>query len=182
MRLLSRFRRDQRGVSAVEFAFIAPVLILIYFSVAELSQAMLAERKVAHAASAVGDLVAQVGTITSTGQNSLADVYAAATSVIAPFPTATLQLRVTSVATDANYPNDNATVAWSNGQNMSALAKGSTVTLPANLLTASQTVIMAEAKYTYTSPLSYLFKTPIVFDQTFYLRPRMTQSVVCSDC
>ena len=176
MRLLRRFRKDQRGVSAVEFAFIAPVLIIIYFSVAELCQAMLAERKVSHAASAVGDLVAQTGTTTPAG---LTDVYAAATSVISPFPAATLQLRVTSVKTDANNA---ATVDWSNGQGLSALAKGASVTLPANLLTPNQYVIMAEAKYTYTSPISYLFKTPIVFDQTFYLRPRMTTSVVCTAC
>jgi Flp pilus assembly protein TadG len=176
MRLLRRFRHDQRGVSAVEFAFIAPVLIIIYFSVAELCQAMLAERKVSHAASAVGDLVAQVGTTTPSG---LTDVYAAATSVISPFPAATLQLRVTSVKTDAS---DAATVDWSNGQGLSALGKGSSVTLPANLLAANQYVIMAEAKYTYTSPISYLFKTPVVFDQIFYLRPRMTTSVTCPTC
>ena len=176
MRLLSRFRRDQRGVSAVEFAFIAPVLILIYFSVAELSQAMLAERKVAHAASAVGDLVAQTGTTTKSG---LTDVYAAATSVLSPFSATPLQLRVTSVKTDANNA---ATVDWSNATGMTQLSNGASVTLPTNLLAANQYVIMAEAKYTYTSPLSSLFKTPIVFDQTFYLRPRMTQSVICSDC
>ena len=50
---LKGFARDRRGVSAIEFAFIAPVLIMIYFSVAELCEAMLAQRKVAHAASAV---------------------------------------------------------------------------------------------------------------------------------
>ena len=56
------------------------------------------------------------------------------------------------------------------------------MTLPANLLAANQYVIMAEAKYTYTSPISYLFKTPVVFDQIFYLRPRMTTSVTCPTC
>ncbi len=40
-----KFRRDQRGVSAVEFAFIAPVLILFYFGLAEYTQALMAQRK-----------------------------------------------------------------------------------------------------------------------------------------
>ena len=176
MRLFRRFGHDQRGVSAIEFAFIAPVLIIIYFSTAELCQALLAQRKVAHAASAVGDLVAQVGTTTPA---ALSDVYAAAGEILAPYSTTPLKLRVTSVATDAN---NNATVAWSNAQNTTALAAGAPVTLPANLLAANQTVIMSEAIYTYNSPLNYLFKNAITFDNVFYLRPRQTTSVVCTGC
>jgi Flp pilus assembly protein TadG len=176
MRFFRRFREDRRGVSAIEFAFIAPLLILIYFSVAELCQALLAERKVSHAASAVGDLVAQTSSTTPAG---LTDVYNAASSIVAPFPTAPLQIRVSSVVTDAN---NNATVAWSNAQGMSALTAGSRVTLPTNLLTANQSVIMSEVKYAYTSPINYWFKNAINFDQIFYLRPRMTSTVTCIGC
>jgi Flp pilus assembly protein TadG len=176
MSLFHRFRQDRRGVSAIEFAFIAPVLILIYFSVAELCQALLAERKVAHAASAVGDLVAQVPTITPSG---LTDVYNAASSIVAPFPLSPMQIRVSSVTTDAN---NNATVAWSNAQNTSALAKGSSITLPTNLLTANQSVIVSEVKYSYTSPINYWFKNAINFDQVFYLRPRQSSTITCAAC
>ena len=176
MGLLRRFKRDQRGVSAVEFAFIAPVLIMVYFSVAELCEAMLAERKVAHAASAVGDLVTQVSTITPSG---LTDVYSAASSIVAPFSTTGMKIRVTSISTDAN---DAATVDWSNGQNLTALAKGATVTLPANLVTANQSVIMSEVQYTYNSPINYLFHSALNYNQTFYLRPRLSTSVTCPTC
>ena len=171
MRLLNRFKRDRRGVSAIEFAFIAPVLIVTYFSVAELCEAMLAERKVAHAASAVGDLVAQVSTIDGPG---LTQVYAAASSILAPYSTTPMQIRVTSVTTDVN---DNATVAWSCADNTTALGTGAAVTLPANLLGANQSVIMSEMVYTYNSPLNYLFKNAITFDQVFYLRPRLTSTI-----
>jgi len=175
-RAAARFGRDRRGVAAVEFAFIAPLLILIYFSVAELCQAMLAARKVQHAASAVGDLVTQVGTITP---SQLSDVYSAASSILAPYSTAPMGIRVTSVTTDAL---GNATVAWSNSQNMSALAKGSSVTLPSSLLGPSQSVVMSEVQYTYQSPLNYLFKNALNFDQTFYLRPRVSATVTCTTC
>jgi Flp pilus assembly protein TadG len=173
---LTRFARDRRGVSAVEFAFIAPVLIMIYFSVAELSLALLAQLKVAHAASAVGDLVTQLSTITPA---ELTDSYSAAGSILSPYETTTMEVCVTSVTTDAN---GNATVAWSNAQGMSPLAKGSTVTLPTSLLGPSQSIVMSEVKYSYTSPLSDLFKTPINFDQTFYLRPRQSATVACPTC
>ena len=44
-RFARRFLGDRRGVSAIEFAFIAPVMILMYFGVAELTQGMMAERR-----------------------------------------------------------------------------------------------------------------------------------------
>lgn len=173
---LARFASDRRGVSAVEFAFIAPLLILIYFSVAELCQALLAERKVQHASSAIGDLVAQVGTITP---SQLADVYDAGGSILTPYSTTPLQIRVSSVVTDAT---GNATVAWSNSQNMACLTSGSPVTLPANLLGPSQSVIMSEVHYTYQSPLNYLFKSAITWTPTFYLRPRVSTTITCPTC
>ena len=49
--LLPRFERDRRGVSAIEFALIAPVLIFAYFGLAELSGALLADRRAAQIAS-----------------------------------------------------------------------------------------------------------------------------------
>jgi Flp pilus assembly protein TadG len=173
---LARFARDRRGVSAVEFAFIAPLLILIYFSVADLCQALLAERKVQHASSAVGDLVAQVGTITP---SQLTDVYSAASSILTPYSTTPLGIQVSSVTTDAN---GNATVAWSNAQNMACLATGSSVTLPSNLLGPNQSVIMSQVQYTYQSPLNYLFKSAITWTPTFYLRPRVSTTVTCPTC
>jgi len=187
MRLLRRFKRDQRGVSAVEFAFIAPVLIIIYFSVAELCQAMLAERKVAHVASAIGDLTTQpcpntnpncpaAGTVTPA---ELTDLYSAATAILAPFSASSLQITVSGVATDAN---GNATVSWSNAQNTTKLATGAAVTLPANLLGPSQMVVMAQVVYTYDSPLNYWFKNAITFSPVFYLRPRATQTITCPTC
>ena len=42
---LPRFFRDRRGVAAVEFAFVAPVLILIYMGLAEVTMALMAERR-----------------------------------------------------------------------------------------------------------------------------------------
>jgi Flp pilus assembly protein TadG len=42
---LSGFWRDRRGVSAVEFALIAPVLVIFYCGLAELTQAMMAQRR-----------------------------------------------------------------------------------------------------------------------------------------
>ncbi len=58
--LLKRLLQDRRGVSAIEFALIAPVMITIYFGLIEFSQGYMAERRAGHVASMVADLVAQV--------------------------------------------------------------------------------------------------------------------------
>ncbi|MAC38359.1 MAG: pilus assembly protein TadE, partial [Oceanicaulis sp.] len=56
---LHRFWRDCRGLSAVEFALIAPVMILLYLGAVDLSLVLSIDRKVTSAASALADLVAQ---------------------------------------------------------------------------------------------------------------------------
>ena len=56
--MLNRFARDRRGSAAVEFALIIPVVMLLYFGMAETTQALLANRRVSVIATAVGDLTA----------------------------------------------------------------------------------------------------------------------------
>ena len=48
--MLKRFSRDRRGSAAVEFAFIAPIMLLMYFGLAEMTQAMMASRRAHHVA------------------------------------------------------------------------------------------------------------------------------------
>ncbi len=119
---LRRFRRDRRGVSAVEFALVAPVLILIYFGMAELSQAMMAQRRVSHSASAIGDLVTQSNAVTVNGVTSgttskLSDLFSAASTILSPFDTAPLKLRVSSITGVASGSNVTPTVDWCDAQN-----------------------------------------------------------------
>ena len=105
--LLKRLGRDRRGVSAVEFALIAPAMIAFYFGLAEITQALLAERRTGHAASAIGDLVAQSSTVSNA---DLTDIFQVATTIMQPYPTESLKIRVTSVKANAAGATS---VAWS---------------------------------------------------------------------
>jgi Flp pilus assembly protein TadG len=178
-----RFRRDQRGVSAVEFALIAPFMILLYFGLVELCQALIAERKASHVASAVGDLVAQSESVTKAaagaGPTSLVDIYSIGNSIMAPFPTTNLKIGITSVTADVNgIPK----VDWSNAYNgFPVKAPKATVTLPMTL-SAGDSIVMAEASYTYNSPIGYVLPKVQNFSEVFYLRPRRSDKVVCTDC
>jgi Flp pilus assembly protein TadG len=173
---MRRFWRNTAGLAAIEFAFIGPVLITMYFGVAELTQAMLAQRRIAHAASTMGDLVAQGSTIQAA---NFTDLWVVGQTIVAPFPTAPLHMRITSITTDAS---NNAKVAWSEGSGMTALAKNATITVPSGVVTASSSVIKAEVTYTYNSTIGYIIHSPITFSNTYYLKPRLSDTVACSDC
>jgi Flp pilus assembly protein TadG len=174
---LSRLGRDRRGVAAVEFALLVPILLLLYFGVVELCQGVMAEQRTAHTASTIGDLTAQSSTIT---QAELGDVFSVGDTIMYPYPTTVLQMRISSLVADAN---GNVTVAWSQAQGMAPLAKGAGVAnLPANVIAANESVIMSEASYTYTSVFGQIMPAPVVFNETYYLRPRGSTTVNCTDC
>jgi Flp pilus assembly protein TadG len=173
-RLLATFRRDKKGVSAVEFALIAPILIASYFGLAEMCGAMLAERKASLIASEIGDLTAQRTTMNTAG---ITDIFSVATTVMTPMPTTTLNMRISSISADST--DKIFTVAWTKSQGnwTTALAQGQTVTMPAGLLAANATIIRSEVQYTYSSPVSDFIKTPLTFNETFYLVPRQSAAV-----
>ena len=165
------FLRDKRGIAAVEFALLAPVMILLYTGLAEFTMAMMAQRRVAHVASVMADLVSQTPQIAA---SDVTDVFNVGGQILNPFPSAPLKMRITSVVADTNAVPK---VAWSQGQGLSALAVNSTVTVPNALLNAGDSVVMADVQYAYTSPLQIVLPNALTFTSTFYLRPRRSPSV-----
>jgi len=170
---LKRLRSDQRGVAAIEFALIAPVAILLYCGFAEITIAMMAERRAAHAASVVADLVSQTPSVSAT--NDLPDIFNVGNAILYPFPSDTLQMRVTSVTADAQaVPR----VTWSQGHGLGALTGGATISgFPPNLLAAGDSVIKADVQYAFNSPLRMMLPNALTFHDTFYLKPRRSPSV-----
>lgn len=171
---LSRFGRDRSGIAAVEFAMIAPVLILIYFGLAEFCQAYMAQRRMGHATSQVADIVAQAQTITA---DTVDDTFAIGGLILAPFPDSALGLRVTSITRG----NDGvARVVWSRGQRMDV--RSGVVTVPADLIANGESIIMSEGTYEFISPLGRVIPGMRRFNHTYWLRPRLVNAVACPDC
>ena len=166
---LRRFGWDERGVSAIEFSFIAPIMIVMFFGLAELGQGLFAQRKNEHVAAAIGDLTAQDGSISNADMGNIFD---AGTQVMSPLPTATLAMRVTCITTDTNsIPK----VTWSDGRGMTANTVGSTYTLPTGLVTAAnQVIVVSEATYQYASPIGYVVPHGMSFSNKSYFSPRLT--------
>jgi Flp pilus assembly protein TadG len=179
MRLMRPVRliADRRGAAAVEFALLLPLMALIYFGLVEVTQGAMTEQRVAHTASAIGDLVAQSSTISSA---EVGDIFTVGDAIMSPYPTGGLQMRVSSLTDDKN---GNVTVAWSQAHGMAALTKGSTApSLPANVVNANESVVMGETRYAYQSVFGMVLPQPIVFSETYYLHPRLSTQVTCADC
>ncbi|SDL84972.1 TadE/TadG family type IV pilus assembly protein [Maricaulis salignorans] len=167
---LKRVCGDRRGASAVEFALIAPFMILLYLGAVEISLALSIDRKITSAASALADLVAQDDVITD---GEMADIMNAGGVIIAPFNTAPLQVRITSVLMNGS---DDVRVQWSDAVGMTAYAAGGSAPVPAGVLQRNRSVIMVEVKYRYDTMFSELGVSQFDISEVFYLRPR--QSIV----
>ena len=55
---IARLKRDTSGMAAIEFVFIVPLMLVIFFGTIELSNGVAADRKVTITARTLSDLVA----------------------------------------------------------------------------------------------------------------------------
>jgi len=170
-KFLRRLGGNRDGVSAVEFALIAPVMVLLYLGMVEISLALSVDRKVTNAASALADLIAQDDLITD---DEMVDILNAGNAIIAPFNPADFSVRVSSVSMSLTGDVE---IDWSDARAMTARSEGSQPTLPAGILTPGRSIIWVEVAYSYEAPFREI-TGDFDIEEEFFLRPR--QSLVVS--
>jgi Flp pilus assembly protein TadG len=170
-RRITQLAGDERGVSAVEFAMLLPLMLTLYLGTVEISQGIDADRKVTNTARSVADLVAQTSSISN---SDMTNALSAASAVMAPYPSDKLSLVVSRVDIDAN---GKATVAWSDALNGTARSKGSTVTLPTALIIPNSSLIWSEVKFSYTPTIGYVISGTLSLKDQIYMRPRLSDKV-----
>ncbi|MEA2934964.1 MAG: hypothetical protein QOD74_1610 [Variibacter sp.] len=162
---------DERGVSAVEFAMLLPLMITLYLGGVELSQAISIDRKVSLVSRSVADLVAQSTTISN---SEMTNILNAAAAVAAPYAKMNLKVTVSSVTIDAQ---GNAKVVWSDALNTVARPTNQTVTIPTSLKIANTTLIWGEVQYAYKPAIGYLITGTMNLTDQIYMRPRQSETV-----
>jgi Flp pilus assembly protein TadG len=170
-RLVGRFAQDERGVSAVEFAMLLPLMITLYLGTVEVSQGIGIDRKVTLTTRTVADLASQVPSINNA---DMTNILSASAAVITPYDASKLQVTVSSVKIDANGV---AKVDWSDTLNGTKRAAGSTVTLPTALNVASTSLIWSEVSYSYRPAIGYVITGTLNLSDQLYMRPRLSDSV-----
>jgi Flp pilus assembly protein TadG len=168
----ARFVTDRRGGAAVEFAFILPVMLILYLGSVEVCQMISVYRLVNLTTSTVTNLVAQYTTISAS--QVMPDILHASVQVLYPNPSSNAAVVVSCITIDANR---NATIAWSQTLNGTARTVGQAVTVPAALDIANTTVVLGETTYSYTPPLDFLNFGPFSLYSSIYMLPRASTTI-----
>ena len=168
---LSGFRTDRRGMVAVEFALLLPVMLAVYLGGVEIGDGFAIDTRVTLVARSVTDLATQYVTIDN---QDASNILGASTAIIAPYAAANIVVTVSEVTTDSS---GNGTITWSDSLNGTARTVGSAITLPASLKTANISIILGEVTYNYTPALGYAVTGTITMLDSFYMMPRLVNSV-----
>jgi Flp pilus assembly protein TadG len=146
------FKAKRDGMAAIEFAMIVPVMALLLIGIVELSYAMTVYLRVQQAANSSADLVARAENQIS--QSELSDIMAAGSYIFAPFDTGpeTITLRqVMSSPSDAsNTKQDWQCTYTGSTQSLVCTCTDTAYTLPANVISNNDSIIVGQASYDYT--------------------------------
>lgn len=187
---LAHLRDAKSGVAAVEFALILPIMLTLYLGTVEVTKGLMASRRVGIVSRTLADITAQTPATPSLTDTDFTSIYGAATAIMNPFNTSTLKMTVTSVefANKANGTCCDAKVKWSvtkNGSKRTCMtltqtAAGvgpSATSVPAALVIAGSSVIIADAEYIYTPMYGHALMnwknvSAMNIKNTSYMRPR----------
>lgn len=166
LRRISRLTRDNRGVSAVEFALLAPVMLGLYFGCAEVATGVGTDRKVSLISAALANLTAQATSISTTDMSNILD---ASSAIISPYNSTKLKMTVTCIKIDGSK---NATVKWS--VTRGGTANTGTISIPSALAVANSWLILSQASYAYTPTVGYTISGTLTLSDQMYMTPRIS--------
>ncbi|MBX3597803.1 MAG: pilus assembly protein [Rhizobiaceae bacterium] len=193
MKLLARFGADRRGIAAVEFAILMPLLLCIYFGSVELIQAIETNRKLSRASAQIADLISQN---INTNKADIDAIMQIGTASLGSYNRSTPDFRITAIKmTDDAIPQ--ATTLWTRNRVAGSFSSGGKAgdpgAVPATFKAKNQVVIKVETSLAYNLMLAWDGKSAskygvagffsgIPMTSTYYFRPRVGDTVNCSDC
>jgi Flp pilus assembly protein TadG len=179
---LRNIMRDKQGVGGVEFALVAPMLLVLYLMSFELTMGFSVAKKTSMASGAIADIVAREEKVTKAFLLTMSDV---AKAIFVPYPTNNLLIKVTAIKIDGTKA---AKVAWSwSSTGVVPYAVGTTAPVPADLLVADTFLVRSELSVshelmTYLPGLVSGGKKSLTLYREFYYRQRLGTEITCSDC
>ena len=166
-----RFRNDPRGIAAVEFAFVMPILLSLFLLGNTLSDAIACHRKVTTTARAVADLTSRFSSVSTADVQGILN---ASAQIMAPYDMTSGIVEVAQVQVmDATH----AQVVWSQALNAAPQTNGSTVTIPANMSPVGTYLIVGTFSYPYRPVIAWEGMGAVNLTDTIIMSPRLADQV-----
>jgi len=172
------FKGDKSGVAAIEFTFIAPIMIAIYFGLAEIASAISVDRRVSHTANVVGDLATQSATI-STAETQ--EIFAAALRVLNIRDIQDVTIELSSYEMDNQNPPQPVLIGQATLNSGQTLPEFDAADVDERILNPTSGVVVARITYSYTPLKLRFFDTDIELKEIFLLKPRQSASIPIGD-
>ena len=173
------FVASTRGVAAIEFAMIVPVLLIIFLAAFDGGRAIAVYMKVRAATYALAAITNQYSTVQSSDMTS---IVGATSVVLAPYSS---NPAVVTISQLSMTNTGKATVSWSYSLNGSPRAQGAIVTVPSKLTPGNNAtcssypcyLILAEVSYMYTPMFGFFTAGTIALSDNLYATPRNSACV-----
>ena len=164
---------DCRGVAAIEFAMIVPLMLVLFFGTNEFSAGVAVDRKVTLMARTLSDLTSQNISVTDT---QLTNFFAAGKSIMTPYPSTPVNSTITELYVDPATMA--ARVQWSKGS--APRATGTTVAIPTALQVGGTYLIYSEVNYKFIPSVAWFINKTngITLTDFSYTRPRQSTCVM----
>lgn len=179
---LKRLMGDRQGVGGVEFALVAPMLIVLYLMAFELTMGLSVAKKASMASSTIADLVSREEAVDKTFLAGMADVSGA---IFVPYPSKDLLINVSAIKIDSSKA---AKVLWSwSTTGVAPYAVGTDAPVPADMLVADTFLIRSELSVShelmmYLPGLSGSEAKNFTIAREYYFRQRLGTEIKCEGC
>lgn len=184
-RRLSDFRRNRSGIAAMEFALVAPIVILFFFGVIEATDAYIANKKVQEAADIMSNLVSLQTTM---DYNDMEGVISAGTQMLDPYGIEGATVEIVSVVLDGD---GDPVVAWSLDKNRAAVYTAGadytslngkvTLTGTNGIMETGSALIVTKITFPFTSSLGTMTFDELTFETYGLAWPRSIVDVEYCD-
>ena len=181
VRAYRRFIASTRGVAAIEFAAILPVMLILLLTTFDVGNAIAVYLKVRSATFTMAAVTNQYSINSPIQSADMTAITGATSQVLAPYPSSPVVVVISQLAI-SKAGNTTATVDWSATLNGTALSVGSSVNLPTSIssLTTCGTypcyLIFSQVSYKYT-PLFGTFGTGITLSDSEFVTPRSSTCI-----
>ncbi|WP_171946397.1 TadE/TadG family type IV pilus assembly protein [Hyphomicrobium sp. CS1GBMeth3] len=173
LRGVRRFRRDARGVAALEFGLIAPILILMLIGAVEITRAVSIDRRLTVVTNTVADLVAREEELTADDVTAIYDI---AELMMSPYDAGPLKISLIPVR--SSMDNASITRVYPAAQHRPAFNGGAlparcqSYPLAAGFLKEGTSLIVVEGSYQFTPLFGSFIMSGVEWKDTAYASPR----------